>query len=498
MSQERRPVASRRLLSAIGLLGWLVVLMGTARCANSGPAPAQSSAILRIGFGGLPKQTAQGGLSQFTSNFSLEGLVNLTEDGRPRAWLAEGWSISPDNLTLTIHLRAGATFHDGSAVTSTAVADILRRALPKSMGVVFEDIDTITPSAPTEVVIQLKRPSPFVLESLEALIQKPGSSGIGTGPFSSAKAEVPGLRGFQSYYLGAPPIQQITETPYASVRTAWAELLRGNIDMLYEVNLDALDSLEGSSDVAVFSYVRHYQYMIIFGSAARSLQSADVRRELSAAIDREAIVKTALNGHGVVSSGPVPALHWALDKSTPKLVSDRTLATRLAARHLTFTCLVPADSVYERVALAVKQQLAAASVDMQVKEVTQEQAIQAMTDDNFEAVLGDFVSGPSIFRSYRHWYSKAASIPTPIGSSRIDAALDRIRHAPSDNEYRAGVTAFQEAIVDAPPALFLAWSERARAVSRRFNVPAPENGRDVLATLRLWRPAGTPQVASRN
>ena len=113
-------------------------------------------------------------------------------------------------------------------------------------------------------------------------------------------------------------------------------------------------------------------------------------------------------------------------------------------------------------------------------------------------MLGDFISGPSIFRSYRHWYSKAASIHNPIGSPLIDAALDRIRHAASDDEYRAGVTAFQQAIVDEPPALFLAWGERARAVSRRFDVPAPETGRDVLATLRLWRPVAAPQVASRN
>ena len=49
--------------------------------------------------------------------------------------------------------------------------------------------------------------------------------------------------------------------------------------------------------------------------------------------------------------------------------------------------------------------------------------------------------------------------------------------------YRAGVAAFQRAIVDDPPAIFLAWSERARAVSTRFDVPV-EPGRDILSTLR--------------
>jgi hypothetical protein len=49
------------------------------------------------------------------------------------------------------------------------------------------------------------------------------------------------------------------------------------------------------------------------------------------------------------------------------------------------------------------------------------------------------------------------------------------------------VAALQRAIVDDPPAIFLAWSQRARAVSTRFHVPV-EPGRDILSTLRLWRP----------
>jgi hypothetical protein len=86
--------------------------------------------------------------------------------------------------------------------------------------------------------------------------------------------------------------------------------------------------------------------------------------------------------------------------------------------------------------------------------------------------------------------------PRSISSPRIDAALDRIRHAASDDEYRAGVTAFQQAMVDDPLALFLAWGERARAVSRRFDVGAPNKDRDILSTLRLWRPLTTQQIAA--
>jgi ABC-type transport system substrate-binding protein len=290
----------------------------------------------------------------------------------------------------------------------------------------------------------------------------------------------------------------VTFTQFSTVRTAWAELLRGNIDMLHEVNIDALDSLSTSNDVRVFSYLRHYQYMIVFAPRAANLLSTEIRRELSAAIDRDEVVREALNGHGVPSTGPVPPRHWALEKTAPKIEANSALAKKLAARHLTFTCLVPADSVYERVALVVKRQLAAVSVDMRVQELPQEQLMAAWGRGEFDAVLGDVISGPTLFRSYRHFHSKLQAPPRPITSPHIDDALDRIRHAASDDEYRAGVTAFQQAMVDDPVALFLAWGERARAVSRRFEVVAPNKDRDILNTLRLWRPDAQQLATTRN
>jgi hypothetical protein len=57
----------------------------------------------------------------------------------------------------------------------------------------------------------------------------------------------------------------------------------------------------------------------------------------------------------------------------------------------------------------------------------------------------------------------------------------------------------QQAFVDDPPAILLAWGERARAVSKRFVVQPPDPQRpDVLATLRLWKPRNDNRFASRN
>ena len=497
MPCRRTRAASRRLLRAIGVLGWLAVPMGLASCdrPSASSAPLEG-ATLRVGLPGLPQQASQSGVRPLMGNFSLEGLINLTDEGRARPWVAEGWTVAPDGLSLTVRLRPHTKFHDGSVVTAPVVSRALQTALPTMMGPAFDDVVDISAPDDSHVVIHLRQPTPLVLEALEATLQKPGQPGIGTGAFAPAKGSATTLTANADYYLGRPAIEHIVLTSYPSARTAWAELLRGNLDMLYETNIDALDSLQASNDVSVFSFVRHYQYMILFGPRLAAPGSADIRRALNAAIDRDALVRDALNSHGVASTGPVSERNWALTADAPRLKFRRELAQTLFTRKLKFTCLVPPDTIYERVALHVKRQLAQVSVDMEVQEASQEQIVKLVRAGNYDAVLGDVLSGASMFRLYERWHTGGGFNPGK-SSPAIDAALDRVRHAASDDEYRAGVTAFQQAMIDDPPALFLAWSERARAVSRRFNVPS-EKGRDVLGSLRLWRPAAASRLASTN
>jgi hypothetical protein len=55
---------------------------------------------------------------------------------------------------------------------------------------------------------------------------------------------------------------------------------------------------------------------------------------------------------------------------------------------------------------------------------------------------------------------------------------------------------FHDAILEDPPAIFLAWGERARAVSSRFIVEGEESGVDIVGTLRLWREADKDHTAN--
>jgi ABC-type transport system substrate-binding protein len=476
----------------------LLLLIASARCSSTKPATrAIPSAVLRVGVGQI-------GVDTLISNLTIEGLTVVGDNGRVKPWLAKSWSTSPDGLSLTLSLRPGATFHDGSLVAAPLVVDILKRTMGRFAGPAFDDVASIEAASANDVHITLKQPSQFFLEALETSIQKPGAPTVGTGPFAALtpnnrSAVVANSR----YYLGAPAISKIDIAEYPSDRAAWADMLRDNLDMVYDVGLDALDSLQTSTKINVYSVIRHYQFVILLNLKSKETFPAPIRRALNNAIDRPVLVRDGMAGHGVPSRGPIWPTHWAAQGSLPTFAYDPKAAARdIAATGKTvpgapqfkfqFTCLVAPDA--ERVALVAKKQLEAVGVNMILREASADELRRAATQGQFEAIVTSVISGPSIFRPYLWWDSKGSLNRTGYSNRSVDSALDTVRHAISDEEYSAGVEAFQRSILLDPPAVFLAWDERARAVNNRFDV-APQPGIDIIRTLHLWRPvagAGKP------
>src|SRR4051794_4761098 len=77
-----------------------VLLLGTARCRDAGPAQSQNNQpTLRVGVGQASAGSADAGLHAFFQNLSTEGLARVAETGRPEARLAEGWTIATNGLS---------------------------------------------------------------------------------------------------------------------------------------------------------------------------------------------------------------------------------------------------------------------------------------------------------------------------------------------------------------------------------------------------------------
>ena len=457
-----------------------------------------SPTTLTVGFGLATGTDAAAGIEDTVRSLALERLVIFSNDGRPQARLAERWLLSDDGLTLKLWLRHGATFHDGQPVSAATVRDAIAAAFRPSSEP-SNDVREILAHGDDEIEITLNRRSAFVFEGLEITIQQPGKQPVGTGPFSVARGtgDQTEMRASENYYGGRPLIDRILFKPYGSVRAAWADMLRGEVDMLYEVGQDALDSLQPSSNVKVYTYDRPYAYVLVPNMQRPALRDPEFRRALNASIDRTALVSGVFDGHATPADGPVPPSHWAHDPKLPTFKYEpRELFAN--ARRPRFTLFFP-DASLEHLVLLIQRQLEAVGVDLDLRLVSLDELGATLKSGDFDFLLADAALGPTMVRTSRFWHSGERYNYGRFSSRNVDVALEMIREAADDNGYKAGVAAYQRAVIEDPPAIFLVWSQRSRAVSTRFDVPA-EAGWDIFSpiVLRRWRPVREPQVARRN
>lgn len=486
----------------------MVGLACTVSCRGNDARQRESSAaVLRVGVPGLSPTNPSAGLRQLAQILSVEGLARLAEDGRPEPSLAENWTPVDNGRSYLVHLKPRVTFHDGSPLTASAVAEVLPKSVREFFGPIADDIEQVSAVDARTVDVKFRRPSPFLFEALEAGIRKPGTRLIGTGPFVTVENSNSELRANGDYYAGRPTISEIDVENFPAVRSAWAKLLRNELDMLWEVGPDALSSLEHSANVAVFTFTRRYQYVLGLNTSSGPLRAATVRRALNMAIDRTRLVASALNGHGVPSSSPIWPRYWALDQAqnANNRYDPAQAAQLLGASHLPstkraalkFTLLIMSDAVYERIALEVKRQMEAVGAEVEIQAAPPDRLFEAVQHGRFDAVLMDAVSGPTMMRVYGYWRTKMPGNPGSFGNNAVDEAFDAVRSAGTESSYRMAVANLVETFANDPPGIFLAWSVRARAISKRFDVQG-EEGRDVLSTLRFWKPTGVQRQASRN
>ena len=488
----------------------VVFLSALPACGPSDTPDTEFRNVLTIGFPEGGVAAAGLGLGQLTSTLTLEGLTQtyLSVDGRPLPRLAESWSWENEGRRLRLRLRSGVAFHDGTALTSAVAAEALSLAIARPANRALRpsvaDITSVRPDGDLQLVLDLSRPSAFLPEDLDLPLGI-GSQNVGTGAFRLVRRGSDGalLERFDRYYLGVPQIEEVVIRPSDNLRTSWSRLLRGEVDMVTDVPPEAVEFIK-NDDIQVVSFPRGYQFLIAFNSQAAPFRSAAVRRALNASVNREALLTNVLQGLGETATGPIWPKHWAYDASIQPFGFDPrgaislleaagfripavdSTSTRPPAR-LRFTCLLPADfSLLERIGLEAQKQLYDVGVDMQFEVVPIQEYDLRIREGRFEAVLVDMSSGPALARAHVFWGSARREGLHAFGYENGEAGrlFELLRTSTNEAAVRSTVSRLQRVLLEDPPALFLAWNQRARAVRRRFDVG--ESGRDPLFTIWQW------------
>lgn len=451
---------------------------------------------------------------------TTDGLTQLNVEGRIEPRLARQWKWETDRR-LRVTLEEGVKLHNGEPLTAAIASEILATAVgvPRNLAQYpsFNSITNIAADGERDILIDLSAPSAFLPEDLEVPLEV-GTPPRSTGAFritESGESELR-LHAFEQYRGGQAGVEDVVVRAIPTLRTAWTNLLRGELDVVTDVPPDAVEFIT-NDQVQVLSFARRYQYAVTFNANRPALQSALVRRALNIAIDRDALIGRALRGRGTPATGPLWPRYWAYDSGVASYEFNLAQAESLLdsagfprgtlratedgpAARLRFTCLVPENfAVWERLALEVQRSLYAIGVDMRLQVVPFEQFDPLIRSGKFDAAIIDMISGPTPGRAYIFWRSARETTGglNVFGYENDEAErlFNTLRTSNDEGAVRSATRRLQRVFLDDPPALFLAWNERIRAVRRDFAIPQ-EAGRDPLLTLWRWMPTAIPPTTA--
>ena len=285
------------------------------------------------------------------------GLVRLGPDGSVLPDLADLPQLSDDGRTYTFKLRRNLSWHDGAPVTSRDISFTLNRLTDPdfkgdpSLAEGWLGVDVETPDDRT-VVVHLKQSSaPFLARSTTigilpqhllgslspaALFEAPfNAAPVGTGPFKvkSIDSREAVLVANTDYHLGRPGLDTIKLRFYPDYSSAVRGLTAGEVrglmvrETLTESQITELRKAKGMKT----DQPQRGDYLLLYlnNDQAAYFQDERVRRAISIALDRQAIVERVFFGFAKASSSAIAPGSWAYakayDRPGPNLAEARKL-----------------------------------------------------------------------------------------------------------------------------------------------------------------------------
>ena len=311
--------------------------------------------------------------------------------------LAESWDISDDGTEYTFHLRPDAMFGDGSPVTADDVVFSFERAMGEEslIGWTFEAVESVEAVDPATVKITLKAPAAPIRQRhgpVGRLGRLQGRGGSGRGRLRHAadgqrpvharlvaEGEQITLEKNPHYWEkdaagnALPYLDQVNLMILTDDNTRMLKLQAGEIDVALDVPYNQLAPLSQNPRC-------HQRHPALYGITNVSLNQSkpeftdiNVRQAMNYAVDREAMVQTALFGNGRVACSPINLVWFYTDEYcyTYDLSKAKQLMAESSAPDGFATSLMVAsgDTVDNQLAVMLKDMLAQINIDVTIEPI---------------------------------------------------------------------------------------------------------------------------------
>ncbi len=517
--------------------------------------PRLSRNLLLIGIAAdlktLNPLSFQDGLAIHINKYQLfTPLVRYDSLLRAEPLLAERWDtvrVDPDSIDLTVHLRTDVFWHDGVPTTARDVRFAFERMMdPRTAfpaGFFLRGYSRNAVVLNDSTIRFRLRPFPEYLEIWSLVGALPehllgdvppeemrqhayGQAPVGNGPFRFV-SRVPG----QSWTLeanpdypeglgGRPYLDRIVYRNLPDATARLTELATGALDLDYDFSGAHARQAEKEYGLRVVAFQTPTYTFIAWNTKRPLFSDPRVRRALTHAIDREAIVEGVLHGYAVPGRTTVTPAHWSFDEQNPAtaLAYDPEAARRLldeagwrlrdgsgirtnaGGQPLRFTLLCDNLGASCDVAQVIQADLRRVGVDMQIRQeefsTLGERAMRPAADApgrDFEALIGTFLD-PIGKTDVDHLGSRSQENPyayTGYSSPALDSLFEALDRTPERAAAAPLWRRYQMELAQAAPYTVLYYPQSLKAVGPRLHGAEPNTwGEPLAGSARWWMPPG--------
>ena len=438
-------------------------------------------------------------VSQNIHQVLFNGVMKIDDQLRIVPDLAERLD-NPEPTVYVATLRKGVHFHDGHELTSADVVYTYRSiydpALINPYRGAYRALDMVEARDRYTVVFKLKEPfGSFPVNLVIPQIVPDGAPHdfsahpIGTGPYRFVRSVADDrveVAPFADYFEGAPRNKGLVFKVIPDSIMTGLELRRGTADLVVnDPDPDIVHQLEQDPSLKVKTAPgADFQYMGM-NLLDPILKDVRVRRALSYAIDRKAIVNYLRRGLAVPATGFFPPESWAHEPSLPSYEYDPAKARALLdeagypdpdgngpAMRMRLTLKIQNLEFPRLQATVIQQNLRAVGVDVDVRSYEFATLYADVLNGNFQMYTLQWVGGamadPDILRRVFH----SNQIP-PAGfnrghfvNARVDTLLDDAARATGEADRRRLFGEAQLAIAEEAPYICL-WTKINNVVGQR-------------------------------
>ena len=347
-----------------------------------------------------------------------EELVRLQPDYSIEPHLAKSLDQTEDNTLLTMELREGVTFHDGSEMTSADVLATYERVQNGDYLATgfFDFVESL--NAPDDYTFEVKLTKPFApfiakMATAELAVMPEEnakkdkvSDPVGTGPYQFESREIETsftMTKFEDYWGASeedgPFMDKIVKTEVSDPSVRLQSFLAGEYDFINGIAPKDVERVKQAPEVRFETQFPKSLVYLGLNCEQAPFDNKDARLALDYAIDKQQVAEAALYGTGQTTASPAaPGSPWVHPDIEPRPQDLDKAQEHLDAAGMSdgfkATFKIPQSySTQVQGAEVIADHASDAGIDLEIQQITWNSWLSDVyTKRNFQATTSSYLA----------------------------------------------------------------------------------------------------------